>query len=170
MGSRICPFVRSNLIAAMNFHQGDGRLYKGMGVGVLVSNFCDAEALSGVSVACLHATWYLRFLGFFLLGEFSAAVKSTAMLLSTLVSLAPCSVGAVPFDLVDSSCSFPKRWLGLIPCLARASASFALVQLPFAAWVYLVSVSSSSSDHMGITSLLLGGETVTVPAFASAFS
>ncbi len=59
-----------------------------------------------------------------------------------------------------------------MPCLVRASASSASVQSLFASWesLKLISVSSSSSDHMAITSLLLGGETVTVPAFASAFS
>jgi hypothetical protein len=50
------------------FHQGDGRFDKGTGVGVLVRNFCHAEATGGVTVACLQATWYLCPLGFLLVG------------------------------------------------------------------------------------------------------
>jgi hypothetical protein len=54
-----------------------------------------------------------------------------------------------------------------------------LVQLPFAVWVLVISVSlssftltiiTSSSDPVAVASLLLGGETVTVPALASTFS
>ena len=108
----------------------------------------------------------------FLLGEFSAAVKLTVVLSSIFVLSVPSSVRAVPVASVDSSRSSPKRWLGLIPCLARAHSSSAPVKSSFASWesLNLISISSSSSNPKAITSLLLGGKTVTVTAFASAFS
>ncbi len=68
------------------------------------------------------------FLVLFLSGEFSGAVRSTVVVLSGATILAFFVVGSVVAVVVVSSALIPKRWLGLMPNLVRASVSSASVQ------------------------------------------